>query len=50
MTDLQNDILVGLLFISGIFVFISGAFIASATIFAASAIFSNIHLNGRVQS
>ncbi|WP_198942575.1 hypothetical protein [Methyloprofundus sedimenti] len=50
MTDLQQDILVGLLFITGIFGFISGAFVASASIFAASAIFSNIHLTGRLQN
>jgi len=42
MTDLQKDILVGLLFVVGIFAFISGAFIVSAAVFASSAIFSNI--------
>lgn len=50
MTDLQKDILVGLLFVTGIFVFISGAFIVSAVVFAASAIFSNVHLTNRLQS
>lgn len=50
MTNLQQDILVGLLFITGIFCFISGAFVASAFIFSASAIFSNIHLTGRLQN
>ena len=49
MTDLQKDILVGLLFITGLYGFISGAFIVSATAFAASAIISNIHLSGRLQ-
>jgi len=50
MTDLQKDILVGLLFVTGIFGFISGAFIVSAVIFAVSAIFSNVHLTNRLQS
>ena len=48
MTDLQKDILVGLLFMSGLYGFISGAFIVSAVVFAASAIISNIHLSGRL--
>jgi hypothetical protein len=50
MTDLQKDILVGLLFVTGIFGFISGAFIVSAVVFAVSAIFSNVHLTNRLQS
>ena len=49
MTHLQKDILVGLLFIIGIFGFISGAFIVSAAVFATSAIFSNINLSRRLQ-
>jgi hypothetical protein len=49
MTNLQKDILVGLLFIAGIFGFISGEFIVSAVIFAASALLSNVHLTGRLQ-
>ena len=50
MTDFQKDILVGLLFVTGLFGFISGAFIVSAVVFAASAMFSNIHLTSRMQS
>ncbi len=50
MTDLQKDILVGLLFVTGIFGFISGAFIVSAVVFAVSAMFSNINLTSRLQS
>ena len=50
MTELQKDILVGLLFVTGLFGFISGAFIVSAVVFAVSAIFSNIHLTSRMQS
>jgi len=49
MTDLQKDILVGLLFVTGIFGFISGAFIVSAVVFAISALLSNVHLTGRLQ-
>lgn len=49
MTNFQIDICVGLLFITGIYGFISGAFIVSAAVFAMSAIFSNIHLAGRMQ-
>lgn len=43
MTEFQKDILVGALFVSGIFGFISGAFIISAVLFSATAIFSNVH-------
>lgn len=49
MTDLHKDIIVGLLFITGLYGFISGAFILSAAVFAVSAIFSNIHLTSRLQ-
>jgi len=50
MTDLQKDILVGLLFTTGLFGFISGAFIVSAALFATSAVFSNIHLTSAAPS
>ncbi|MBE0468991.1 MAG: hypothetical protein IBX55_05685 [Methyloprofundus sp.] len=50
MTDLQKDILVGLLFVTGIFGFISGDFIVSAVVFAAAAIFSNVHLTSRIKN
>lgn len=49
MTDLQKDIFVSLLFISGIFSFISGGFIISAVVFAATSIFSNMHLTRQLQ-
>ena len=49
MTDFQKDILVGVLFITGLYGFISGAFIVSATVFAASAIISNIQQSARLQ-
>lgn len=49
MTDLQKDVLTGLLFITGLFGFISGAFIISAVVFAITAILSNVHLTLRLQ-
>jgi len=49
MTDLQKDILIGLLFISGIFSFISGGFIVSAVVFATAALFSNVSLTRQLQ-
>ncbi len=45
MTDLQKDVLIGFLFISGILGFMAGEFIVSTVIFATAAIFSNINYN-----
>lgn len=45
MNDFQRDMLIGLMFIVGIFGFISGEFIVSTVIFASAAIFSNIAIN-----
>ncbi|WP_305908728.1 hypothetical protein Q9L42_009250 [Methylomarinum sp. Ch1-1] len=45
MSELKKDILVGLLFIVGVFVFMAGEFIVSTLVFATAAIFSNIHFN-----
>jgi len=42
MNTLYKDILVGLLFISGIWGFISGEFIISTLLFAGAAIYSNM--------
>jgi len=50
MTDLQKDVLIGLIFASGIFGFISGEYIVSTVLFASAAIFSNIRLNHKMQS
>jgi len=50
MKDLQKDILVGLLFIIGIFGFTSGAFIVSTVVFAISAVLSNIHFTKRLNT
>ena len=50
MTDYQKDILVGALFVSGIFGFISGAFIISAALFAGTAYFSIAHQTRQLES
>ena len=42
MNDLQRDVLIGLMFLTGIFGFISGEFIVSTVVFASAAIYSNI--------
>jgi len=50
MTDLKRDILIGLIFISGVLGFISGEFIISTVLFAGAAIFSNVFLNRNLHS
>lgn len=45
MNDLQRDILIGLMFVTGIFGFISGEFVVSTVVFASAAIYSNIAIN-----
>ncbi|MGZ8136788.1 MAG: hypothetical protein ACXW1W_07435 [Methylococcaceae bacterium] len=42
MNDFNKDILIGLMFIGGIWSFISGQFIFSTVLFASAAIYSNI--------
>jgi len=42
MSTLNKDILIGLLFITGIWSFISGQFIFSTVLFAGAAIYSNM--------
>jgi len=45
MNDIQRDVLIGLMFLTGIFGFISGEFVVSTVLFAAAAIYSNIAIN-----
>ncbi len=45
MNDLSKDILVGLVFVTGLLGFVSGEFIISSTLFATAAVASNINLN-----
>jgi len=50
MNDLKKDILIGLLFIIGIWSFISGQFIVSTVLFASAAIYSNIAKRPQLKS
>ena len=45
MNDFQRDVLIGIMFLVGIFGFISGEFIVSTMVFASAAIFSNLAIN-----
>lgn len=42
MSTLYKDILIGLLFITGMWSFVSGEFIISTALFAVAAIYSNV--------
>jgi hypothetical protein len=42
MNSFNKDVIIGLLFITGIWSFISGQFIVSTVVFASAAIYSNI--------
>ena len=42
MSDFNKDIVIGLMFIIGVWCFISGQFIVSTVLFGAAAIYSNI--------
>ncbi len=44
MSNLNKDIFIGLLFISGIWSFISAQFIVSTLLFAGAAIYSNMRM------
>jgi hypothetical protein len=45
MNDLRRDVLIGLMFITGIFGFISGEFVISTLFFASAAIYSNVAMS-----
>ncbi len=45
MNAFQRDVLIGLMFVTGIFGFISGEFIVSTVLFASAAIYSNVALS-----
>ncbi|MBL1264784.1 hypothetical protein [Candidatus Methylomicrobium oryzae] len=47
MSNAKRDIIIGLMFISGIAGFISGEFIFSNVFFASAAIYTNMFLNRR---
>jgi hypothetical protein len=50
MNDLNKDILIGLVFIIGIWSFISGQFVISTVLFASAAIYSNIVMRAKRKS
>lgn len=50
MSDLNKDIVIGLLFISGVWSFLSGQFIVSTVLFGGAAIYSNIVMRATPQS
>ncbi len=50
MNDFTKDILIGLMFIIGIWSFISGQFIVSTVLFASAAIYSNIVKAGHLKN
>ena len=42
MNDIKRDILIGILFLAGIWCFISGSYVLSTLMFASAAIYTNI--------
>lgn len=50
MTDLNKDIIFGLMFITGIWSFISGQFIISTVLFGGAALYSNLAMRVRQNS
>lgn len=49
MRDLKRDLLIGLMFLTGIFGFISGEFIFSTIAFATAAVYTNMAINRQYQ-
>jgi len=50
MTDFNRDIIIGAMFIIGLWSFISGAFIVSTLLFGTAAIFTNIVMRNKLNS
>jgi hypothetical protein len=50
MNDLSKDILIGSLFVVGIWSFISGQFVISALLFGSAAIFTNIVMRAKLNN
>jgi hypothetical protein len=50
MNNLNKDIIIGSMFIIGIWSFVSGQFIISTVLFAIAAIFSNIVMRAKLNS
>ena len=45
MKDMKRDVIISLMFLTGIFGFISGEFIFSTVIFAVASLYTNIAIN-----
>lgn len=50
MSDFNRDIIIGLLFITGVWSFISGQFIVSTVLFGGAAIYSNVVMRTNFES
>lgn len=50
MKSLYKDILIGIMFMTGLLGFVSGEFILSSALFASAAIASNLSMEGKVTS
>jgi hypothetical protein len=50
MNDLNKDVMIGLMFIIGIWSFISGQFIFSTMLFAGAAVLSNIVMRNKLNN
>lgn len=49
MSDFQRDVLIGMMFVAGIFGFISGEFVFSTMVFAIAAIATNIGMTKQLE-
>lgn len=47
MSDFYKDVLIGVVFITGLLGFFSGEFIISSALFATAAVASNVNLNSK---
>jgi hypothetical protein len=45
MNEFYKDVVIGMVFVTGLLGFVSGEFIISSTLFATAAVASNINLN-----
>ncbi len=50
MSSLNKDVLIGLMFITGIWTFISGQFIVSTVLFGIAATYSNIVVRAKLNN
>jgi hypothetical protein len=50
MNDFKKDIMIGLMFLSGIWSFISGEFVVSTVLFGSAAVYSNIAIRSSLNN